>query len=109
MEIRYHLDESVGHGVADGLRLRGIDATTTTTAGILSVDDPTQIAYALREHRVIVTHDDDFLRIHAAGTGHAGICYCHQRKLGIGQIVGRLVFLWRTQSAEEMEGVVEFL
>ena len=28
--IRYHLDENVDHAVAHGLRLRGLDVTTTT-------------------------------------------------------------------------------
>ena len=28
--IRFHLDENVGNAIADGLRRRGIDVTTTS-------------------------------------------------------------------------------
>ncbi len=34
MEIRYRLDESVPNGIANGLRLRNIDVTTTKDADL---------------------------------------------------------------------------
>ncbi|MFH1920766.1 MAG: hypothetical protein ABIP48_12860 [Planctomycetota bacterium] len=34
MEIRYHLDEHVDPAVAEGLRQRGVDVTTTVEAGL---------------------------------------------------------------------------
>jgi predicted nuclease of predicted toxin-antitoxin system len=109
MEIRYHLDESVRGAVANGLRQRGIDVTTSADAGLIGASDAEQLASALAEKRVIVTHDDDFLRLHHQGIIHAGIAYCHQRNRTVGQIIHRLVQLWRVRSAEEMHGQVEFL
>ena len=109
MEIRYHLDESVGNAVANGLEYRGIDVTTSKAAGLIGASDREQLDYATRESRVLVTHDDDFLRIHAAGVEHAGIAYAHQKRLTIGQAVLALVFLHRNEDAESVAGHVKFL
>ena len=65
--IRFHLDENMPNGVADGLRKRHRDCTTTKDAGLLSVGDAPHIAYALSESRVVVTRDDDFLALDAEG------------------------------------------
>ncbi|MHB8970692.1 MAG: DUF5615 family PIN-like protein [Pirellulaceae bacterium] len=59
--IRFHLDENVHHGVARGLRLRGLDVTTTTDAGLVEATDEGQFQYAVQHGRVFVTHDADFL------------------------------------------------
>ena len=74
--IRFHLDEHVNPRVAAGLRLRGIDVTTTTEAGLLRTSDEDHIAFAVSQNRVIFTQDADFLRLHAAGISHPGIGYC---------------------------------
>lgn len=73
--ILLHLDENVDHAVAHGLRLRGIDVTTTTDANLIGASDAEQLAFALREGRVIFTQDQDFLRHHQAGSEHGGIVY----------------------------------
>ena len=57
--IRPILDQHVPSAVARGLRLRGIDVTTTAQAGLQDADDPELIAFALTENRVIFTNDDD--------------------------------------------------
>jgi predicted nuclease of predicted toxin-antitoxin system len=109
MDIKYHLDESVANAVATGLEHRGIDVTTSKAAGLIGASDLQQLDYAMKQGRVTVTHDDDFLRIHAAGAEHAGIVYVHQKRLTIGQTVLALLALHRNQSAESMAGRVEFL
>ena len=108
-EIRFHLDESVSNAVARGLRQRGIDVTVSKDVGLVSAGDDEQLAFALSAGRVVITHDDDFLRWHARGIPHAGIAYSHLQKRSIGELVRKLVQLWRIRSAEEMEGTVEFL
>jgi len=76
--IRFHLDENCSLAIADGLRRRGVDVTSTPGAGLLGAVDDIQLAFALAEGRVIFTEDQDFLRIHAAGIPHSGIVYCRQ-------------------------------
>jgi hypothetical protein len=109
MEIRYHLDESVPNAIANGLRLRSIDVTTTKDAGLLEAPDDEQLAYAHANHRVIVSFDDDFLALASQGAEHSGIAYCHQRERSIGQVVNGLVSLWRQRTCEDMVGQVHFL
>lgn len=109
MEIKYHLDESVANAVANGLEHRGIDVTTSKAAGLIGASDREQLGYATTVGRVLVTHDDDFLRIHAAGAEHTGIAYAHQKRLTIGQTVLALVSLHRNENAESFAGHVKFL
>jgi Domain of unknown function (DUF5615) len=109
MQLKYHLDESVDHAIARGLEQRGVEATTTTDAGLVGANDQQQLEHATKNLSVLVTHDRDFLRLIAAGVDHAGVAYCPPGHRTIGQIVLRLVHLWRTTSAEEMRGRTEFL
>jgi hypothetical protein len=62
--------------VAVGLRLRGVDVTTTPEARLLEAPDAAQIAHAVDKGRVLFTQDEDFLAIHASGVPHSGIVYC---------------------------------
>jgi len=109
MPIRFHLDEHISTSIAAGLRRRGIDVTTTAEAGLLSADDAAQLAFAASHSRVMVTHDADFLRLHAEGTLHAGIAYCLVGALTAGELLRGLVLIYDLLSAEEMENRIEFL
>lgn len=57
--IKFHLDENVNNAVADGLKRRGADVTTTSQLGLMGVSDLEQVEFALSENRAIFTHDDD--------------------------------------------------
>lgn len=107
--IRFHLDEHVHPGITVGLRAQGIDTTTSQEAGILAADDPDQLRHATAEDRVLVTHDDDFTKLHASGTSHAGICYCHQIKYGVGELLQALLLVHGCLTAEEMRDHLEYL
>jgi predicted nuclease of predicted toxin-antitoxin system len=85
--LRFHLDENCPTAIADGLRRRGIDVTTTSEAGLLTESDEEQIAYARTEGRLIFTQDEDFLRMNAAGVPHAGIAYFRQGARSLGEII----------------------
>jgi predicted nuclease of predicted toxin-antitoxin system len=107
--LRFHLDEHVPAAVAEGLRRRGVDVTTTAESGLLSADDREQLEHARREGRVLVTHDADFLRLHRLDLPHAGIVYGHSGDYSAGQVIRFLLFLAEILSPEEMVGRVEFL
>jgi predicted nuclease of predicted toxin-antitoxin system len=107
--IRFHLDEHVSHAVANGLRRRGIDVTTTTDAGLLGSEDLDQIAYGIAQRRVIFSEDDDFLSLASTGQIHAGVAYCHQHTRTIGQIVRALQLIWEIYEPDEMVNRVEFI
>lgn len=86
MPIRFHLDENVDHAVGVGLRRRGIDVTTASDSQLIGGSDLDHVEFALREGRVIVTHDADFLRIAHKGPAHAGIAFCRARDWSIGEM-----------------------
>ncbi len=88
MLIRFHLDENISTSIAEGLRRRGVDVTTTADAGLMGADDAAQLAFAAAHGRVVVTHDADFLRLHAEGTVHTGIAYCFVGALTVGELLG---------------------
>ena len=72
------MDEHVPLAATTGLRRRGVDVSIALDGGLISVKDEEQLSHALQSGRVMVTHDNDYLRLHAAGVLHAGIAYCHQ-------------------------------
>jgi len=107
--IRFHLDEHIDPAIANGLRRRGIDVTTTADIGLQGTTDEEQLAFARAERRIIITHDDDYLRLHQRGISHAGIAYCRQQTRSIGEMLRALILIWAVLTPEEMENHVEFL
>ena len=107
--IQFHIDESADPDIAAALRRIGIDVTTTQEAGLRTVLDPMQWAYAKREGRVIVTHDADFLRLAKADNDHPGVAYCHQQARTIGEVIDLLILLHAVYSPDQMRGRVEYL
>ena len=57
MEIRFHLDENVNGAIANGLRLRGIEVTTSNDVGLIGSSDESQLAFSRDNDRVLVTHE----------------------------------------------------
>jgi predicted nuclease of predicted toxin-antitoxin system len=106
--LRFHLDESVNPAIAEGLRLRGIDCTTSREAGLLGASDPEQLAFATSQQRTLVTTDDDFLAL-ASRHPHAGILYWHQERRSIGEVIRRIVRLWEQSTSEAIRNQVMFL
>jgi len=108
-KIKFHLDESVSNAIALGLRRRGINVTTTSETGLIGASDIEQIAFALSENRILITHDDDFVILHNSGIIHAGITYCDQKRRSIGEMINTLVLIWETLEPEDMKNQLEFL
>jgi predicted nuclease of predicted toxin-antitoxin system len=107
--IRFHLDEHCDPAIAAGLRLHGVDVTTTPEAGLRAAADEDHVAYGLTTGRVVFTQDEDFLRLHAAGAEHRGLAFCHQQTRTVGQIIAGLLLIWEVYEPEEMAGRVEYL
>ncbi|MEA5619622.1 DUF5615 family PIN-like protein [Cronbergia sp. UHCC 0137] len=62
-KIKFHLDENVNNAIANGLKMRGVNVTTSSEAGLIGVSDQQQLVYSLSQQRVIFTFDDDFLSL----------------------------------------------
>ena len=107
--IKFHLDENVRNAIAEGLRRRAIDVTTTSEQSLNGVSDDVQLKFALSQNRVIFTQDTDFLRMNQTGITHCGIVYCSQRKKSIGEIIQGLILIWELLEPSDMFGKLEFL
>ena len=107
--IRFHLDETCRRAIADGLRLHDVDVTTTSEAKLLTAPDPEQLAYAIAEGRVLLTHDAHFTDPSRTGFEHPGIVYCHQQRYTVGEVIRRLLIIWENREPEEARGNLWYL
>ena len=107
--IRFHLDENCDPRIAAGLRLHGIDVSTTAEAGLLQASDDEHLAFARNQGRAVVTQDTDFLRIADAGHDHPGIVFCAAQSRTIGEIIRGVHLIWEVLESEEMQNHVEYL
>ncbi len=105
----FHLDEHIPAAVAEGLRRRGIDVTTTVEAGLAGATDLAHVEFARRAGRVILTGDPDFLALAGSGVEHVGMVYCHQNTRTIGQMIDFLILVDACISPEDMRNHIEFM
>ncbi len=108
MLIRYYLDEHIFAEAAVALSSRGIDALTTFAAGHTGFSDEQQLAFAASEGRVLVSRDRDFVTLHNQGVQHSGIVRWGRKHASHSYLITSLIALWRTQTAEEMRGRIEY-
>ncbi len=104
--IRYFTDEQVAKAVADGLRKRGIDVLTVAQAKLLGATDEELLSFVRSEQRVLITQDQDFLRLAANASNHPGIVYAPQGS-SIGELVRMLDLLYQISNMEQLSGRVE--
>jgi predicted nuclease of predicted toxin-antitoxin system len=106
--IRFHLDEHVDPAIATALHRAGINVTTTNEAGLRTRDDQSHLNFARSEKRVIVTRDQDFLRLASGALDHSGIVFytAHQ---SIREIIEGLILIYEVMLPSEMAGHVEYL
>lgn len=107
-KIRFYVDEHIARSVVAGLKRRGLDVVTTHEAGMRGASDEEQLAFSTQGQRVMVTKDDDFLRLHARGFEHNGIAFV-PGDASIGVIVRGLVLIHLILDDDEMRNHVEFL
>ena len=106
--IRFHLDEHVDPAIATALRRAGIDVTTTNEAGLRTKDDKAHLNFARAEGRVIVTRDQDFLRLASGAGNHPGIAF-YTASQSIREIIEGLILIYEVMLPSEMAGHIEYL
>src|SRR5688572_21146826 len=110
MDVRFLIDEHIDHAIAAALGLRGYDVLTLADANLLGADDAKEILpFALREDRVLITRDADFLAMHARGDPHAGIVHWYGTKRNVKEAIHYLLQLGRKETRESMAGDVRFI
>ena len=106
--IRFHLDEHVDPAIAIALRRAGIDVTTTNEAGLRTKNDEAHLQFARAEGRVIVTRDQDFLRVAAEKSDHSGYVF-YTANQSMREIIEGLILIYEVMLPEEMTGRVEYI
>lgn len=110
--IELYLDEDVSVLVADLLRGRGFVAITTRDAGQLQNSDTKQLAYAVSQHKTLLTHNRADFEALAQNYAHAG-----QTHSGIilavryppYELVRRLMQILNHVTADEMVNQVRYI
>ena len=107
--IRYHADEDINHNplIAANLRQRGIDITTSREVGLLGATDDEQLSFAKEQGRVILTHNDDFIRLHRLNPNHAGILFIRQGVFSVGEVIRGLVLIHECCEPADLSGRLE--
>jgi len=99
--------------VAEGLRLRGVDARSAHEESKLGVTDEAQFAHAASLRAVIFTHDHHFVEMAVEkserGEQHYGVVFVEMHRMGLGDCIRRLALCSEVLSAEEMMNQIEFL
>lgn len=112
-KITIYTNESVDVAIAEGLKRRGVDASSARDTGRLGLTDEEQLVHAGNKKAAVFTHDTDFLKIAARwieeGRTHHGIIYCHQKRYSIGECVRKLRMLTAVLTSEDMINHIEFL
>ncbi len=107
---RLYADEDFPRPAVIALRKLGHDVLTASEAGKAGVSDPTALDYAIAAGRVVLTYNRrDFVRLHLARPGHAGMVVCtkdddfeelaqrvHERILKEEPLTGKLVRVIRS-------------
>jgi len=111
--LRIYTNENVHVAIADGLKLRGVDAWPARDCGNLGLSDEDQLEYAITQRAAVFTHDVDFLRLATDWVEqqreHRGIIFSPEHSHGIGEAVRQLAELALFLEAEDMANRVEFL
>ncbi len=106
--IRFHLDEHVDPAIANALRRVGIDVTTTVEAGLRTQNDQAHLRFARDEGRVIVTRDQDFLRLASGALDYSGVVF-YTANQSIREIIEGLILIYEVMLPGEMAGRIEYL
>ncbi len=107
--IQFQLDEHLGKEVVDGLRRFGIEARTTAEAGYRGLPDDQLLERCRLDGTVMVTFDDDYLKLHHRQVPHRGIVYCGRKTRATGGIVAALVAVHAAYTPVSIENWVEYV
>ncbi|MCP9449844.1 MAG: DUF5615 family PIN-like protein [Nitrospira sp.] len=113
--IRFLFDEDCNGRIVRGVRRRHptLNTVTVLEAGLSEATDDAVLEYASIENRVVISHDYNTMRAHAAdrlqaGLPMAGLILVPQH-VPLGKVIEELVLIAETTSGEEWHGQIVFL
>jgi len=113
--LRLAADENFNNNIVRGLLRRqpGLDIVRLQDVGLSGADDPTVLAWAAQEGRVLLTHDVSTITMYAyervrAGRPMPGV-FEVSRDVPIGRAIEDILLLAECSLDEEWEGQVHYL
>lgn len=113
--LRLAADENFNHDIISGLLKRNpeVDIIRVQDVGLAGADDPTVLAWAAAENRVLLTHDVQTMTRHAydrvqAGKPMPGVFEVN-RKIPLGVVIDNLLLIVECSLENEWEGQVRYL
>ncbi len=109
---KLYLNENLSWKVAHALRKSGFDVVSSHDTGLNTTDDETQMAFAIKEERAIVTNNfADFRHLdkeyHARGENHHGKIFT--LKYDIGTMIRLLGRLLDSMEASDLKNQIHWL
>lgn len=108
-EVRLYIDENLTPKIAAQLQSRGIDAVSVRDLGLLGESDDNHLERAKSLGRILVTTDQDFLKMSADNPDHLGIIFGIQEDHSIGDWVTGLELICFVYTMDELKNRVEYL
>ena len=113
MPLSFYMDVQVPAAITEGLARRGIDVLTSQDDGTRETDDDLLLQKAATLSRILVTQDEDFLRIAAewqrGGRFFAGLVFAPQQGPSIGRCIEDLHLIAECVQTEEIASRVVFI
>ncbi len=107
--IRFQLDEHLGNDIVEGLRRAGIEAITTASSGYRGFSDDQLLAQCGVDGTILVTFDDDYLKLHRDAARHSGIVFCGRRTRTTGRVIASLIRVHADRTPDDMVDWVEYV
>lgn len=108
-----YFDHNMQDAVAAALRSRGIDVLTAWEDHYDHEPDDIVLQRAQALGRVLVTHDQDYLKLahdwQSAAQPFAGIVFCHLSQSPIGLLISELELVAQTMTADELANTVVWI
>jgi Domain of unknown function (DUF5615) len=110
MALRLYADECVDARVVAGLRRRGVDVVTAADEGLLGATDQVQLSHAIERGRVLLSRDQDFLRLakERLGSDFPGLVFVLPA-VGVGEVVRAVDFIAGTLDPADMVNRIEWV
>ena len=114
MSFMLYVDENTDTEIAARLSKGGIDVLRCQDAGTMGLDDESHLITASTQGRVVLTRDQDFLRLNQEwsrlGKPHAGIIFITpERNVQVNTIINKIIDWHKVKSADEMRNLVWFV
>lgn len=114
MKIKFQADSDLNEDILNGVirRVPEIDFRTASDASLDGLDDPSVLALAASEGRILVTHDRRTMPHHFAEFIKVGTCpglIVVSQKAPVGTIIDDLILIWHVSEPSEFLNSVRTL